>query len=823
MHDNDPPKSDSKSSTTVPGVDATIGFEGTLPSSDRSSPRTATKQYRDLAVAAILLRSGKLSERHLSRALLNWTTHGGQPLGAHLVKEGFLTQEQQQEVNAQSERELKSIADDLSLHGDITYELENQFWLEQIDRSGKVSKLLGIADDSMLAPQERQYRKIGARYTLLRKLGQGGLGIVWLARDENLRRYVAVKEITHQLRDDEQASAHFRREAEITGRLEHPGIVPIYQFGTDEETGRGFYTMRFLGKRTLHDAIVEFHERRDSGKDEPMMMHRMLTAFVNVCQAVAHAHSRNVIHRDLKPENIALNSFGQVVLLDWGLAKINDDTGMYDVDGESEPGDLHNVGSTLAGRVLGTPLYMAPEQAAGRLEEVDHLTDIYGLGGILFAILTGIAPHEEAFENGDRKATAADVFSTILSQKMKSPKELIPDVPAELDAICKKALQPKRYLRYDSASSLAEEIQRYMVGEPVTAYVTPLRQRLRRWMSKHPTTSQLLLLLASLLLIGGAAIGFTARQGKRALEEARHAGLVEITKEIEANLRFDAQGLAQDVGFVTDLPLTQAVIASRDNTTRTSENSNDEASQRSGNAIPVVRPPIAGPISNVDEVSAEEWLARYASLQEGLLRANPAYLVMGSFRIKDQVMGELVRAERFSPAAPPHRVPRSQLVTITPPVEAREDMTSFRPGQVALMTGDQLSKEAPTKNRSALILVAIRPIFDERSGELFGGNVIEMDLRKRLQELLLAVAPNDVTVYITDVAGNVVLTFHDGEATVHPGTASIVVRHAKLKSLFEEDMTSEFREDARLYGRIVPLTTDLSSKATIGVVVEFDP
>ena len=155
-------------------------------------------------------------------------------------------------------------------------------------------------------------------YRLIRKIGQGGLGRVWLAYDESLKRYVAIKEISGN--DTPTAVERFDREAIITGRLEHPGIVPIYQLGTEESTGKSFYVMRFLGKTTLHDAIMEYHERRAEGDDDPMLIRRLLDDFVNACQALGHAHSRQVIHRDLKPENIAIDSFGQVIVIDWGIA-----------------------------------------------------------------------------------------------------------------------------------------------------------------------------------------------------------------------------------------------------------------------------------------------------------------------------------------------------------------------------------------------------------------------------------------------------------------------------------------------------------------------
>ena len=785
------------------GVDATIAFTGSEATPRELGRFRLSKQCRDMAFAAALLRTGKFTVRHLARAVSTWTTHGNNFLSEHLVRCNGITPELRDELEKKTDREFQRIADEIKNQPDLSAEERDLIWLNRFDPSGRLGKLLGIADVSAFSCQEKQSRQVGARYTLLRKLGQGGLGTVWLARDENLRRYVAVKEITKATGSGATALAHFRREAEITGRLEHPSIVPIYQFGTDDETGRGFYAMRFMGKRTLQDAIVEYHERRESGNRDLMLQHRLLTAFVNICQAVAHAHSRNVIHRDLKPDNIALDGFGQVVLLDWGLSKIDDETGMYEVDGEPEPGDLHNRGATVAGRVLGTPLYMAPEQAAGRLDEVDQLTDVYGLGGILYAILTGVAPHEEAIELRNNR-TPEDVFTTILARPVRPARELNPHAPAELSAICEKALAAKRYLRYPGASELAEDVNRFMAGTPVTAYVAPWTTRMSRWMSDHPTATQLFLLFLTLVVLGGAAIGYTARKGRQALQQARYKGLTEVAREVEANLQFDTQELTQDVRFVTDLPLMQAVLAARNP---------DTASV-----------PPSGAISNLQEVSAEEWLERHGSLLDGLLKANPAYLVMSMCQVQDGTISELIRAERFAVDMQSQRVPVSQLLSSKTPESGATVMSAMRPGEVVLITADRLEKDVPHRNPSPLVLLAVSPIFNEQSGEFFGINIIELDLRKRLHELLVAVAPQDVAVFVTDAFGSIALSYEDGRLETNKLGTKVQSKFPTLAEMFDGAPTDELLVqrpavlgDDFVYARRLTLGSG-NSRAEIGIV-----
>ncbi|MCH2177569.1 MAG: serine/threonine protein kinase [Mariniblastus sp.] len=334
----------------------------------------------------------------------------------------------------------------------------------QLDTAGSWGRQM-VAEGSAGYEPVSGLRAGESRFTVIRPLGKGGLGNVWLARDERLKRNVAIKELNKEALQSDKAWQRFRREAEITGMLEHPAIVPLYQYGLDKNTGEPFYVMRFVGKRTLADAIIEHHERirLEAGDDGGLGLHRLLSAFLDICQAIAYAHSRGVIHRDLKPENVALDNFGQVIVLDWGLAKISEDSELASQlswdNGGSEPA----LSQTVDGEVVGTPLYMAPEQASGDLDHVDERTDIYGLGAILFSILTGCAPHEGSGEK--EKANIKQVLKAIAEKRSPEPGELARNVPRELEAICVKAMAFKSYMRYEQVARLAEAVELWMAGQ----------------------------------------------------------------------------------------------------------------------------------------------------------------------------------------------------------------------------------------------------------------------------------------------------------------------------------------------------------------------
>jgi serine/threonine protein kinase len=341
------------------------------------------------------------------------------------------------------------------------------------------------------------------RYTLTQLHAQGGIGQVWLAHDKDLGREVALKELRPERTGSSDARARFLAEAKITGQLEHPGIVPVYELVSPAEGQPPFYAMKFIRGRTLSDAIREYHERRKTGAAGPLDLRNLLGTFVTVCNAVAYAHSRGVIHRDLKGRNVALGDFGEAMVLDWGLAKVQIppsgasppvESSSSTLSVELEEEVLRNP--TLQGQVLGTPSYMSPEQAGARLDEIDYRSDIYGLGAILYEILTGQPP----FAGPDTR----EVLQRVVQEPPVPPGRRIASTPPALEAICLKAVSKRKEERYHSAGELAQEVQSWLADEPVRAYREPARLRLARWGRKHKTLAS-----GGAVLLASAVVALT--------------------------------------------------------------------------------------------------------------------------------------------------------------------------------------------------------------------------------------------------------------------------------------------------------------------------
>lgn len=358
---------------------------------------------------------------------------------------------------------------------------------------------------------------VETRFRILRPHAKGGLGEVLVAEDGELKREVALKQIQNRYADDPDSRSRFVLEAELTGGLEHPGIVPVYGLGQYAD-GRPFYAMRFIRGDSLKDAIERFHHlgrshhrpprsgagsetqaARDTEKADftGMDFRGLLQRFIDVCNALQYAHSRGVLHRDLKPGNIMLGKFGETLVVDWGLAKaVGRSINASDKDNEAtlRPSSGSSTANTQVGSVIGTPAYMSPEQAAGKLDELGPGSDVYSLGATLYSVLTGRPP----FMDGDM----ASLLRRVQNGDFPRPCEVVANVPAALQAVCLKAMARRSTDRYASPRALADDLERFLADEPVVAFAEPVSVRVRRWVRKHQTLATTAITLVMVSTMG---------------------------------------------------------------------------------------------------------------------------------------------------------------------------------------------------------------------------------------------------------------------------------------------------------------------------------
>jgi WD40 repeat protein/serine/threonine protein kinase len=386
-------------------------------------------------------------------------------------------------------------------------------------------------------------------YELLEEVGRGGMGVVYKARQASLNRIVALKMIlAGELANDDDVR-RFHAEAEAAAKLDHPGIVPVYEVG--QHDGQHYFAMAFVEGESLARQMAQ-------GLPAPREAAELIR---KVADAVAYAHGEGVIHRDLKPANILLDKNGQPRLTDFGLAKrLHGEPGASPIHGEpgaspihGEPGASAPGGLTATGQILGTPSYMPPEQASGQRGAVGPLSDVYSLGAVLYCLLTGRPPFQAA--------NAFDTLMQVLEREPLAPRQLNAAVPRDLETICLKCLAKEPRRRYASAAALAGDLRLYLNGEPIKARPVGKPERLWRWCRRKPLVASLTTGIILSLLSGTAVATYFALHAYREAANARNQEALakdkEALVEAKADEARDNLDLARSRLYIADMRMAQ--------------------------------------------------------------------------------------------------------------------------------------------------------------------------------------------------------------------------------------------------------------------------
>ena len=361
---------------------------------------------------------------------------------------------------------------------------------------------------------ESDLRDCGSeRYEQQSTIGQGGMGEIVICVEHNTRREVAMKRMLPTGAAHAKQRARFVEEAQVTAQLEHPNIVPVHELGRDAD-GAIYFTMKLVKGRSLAEILTD---ARDGAESHSLV--ELLQIFLKACDGVAFAHSRGVVHRDLKPANIMVGDFGEVLVMDWGIARIVGQDEIADeetIQTDRQDTDLPGM-HTLAGQVMGSPSYMPPEQASGQIDKIDHRSDIYSLGAILYTILTLKSPVEG--EN------ARAMIDTVIAGDIQPPERRAPgrDIPRELSAVVMKCLGRFRGRRYGSVPELQRDVRLYLGGRSVSAAPDTFRQAFVKLIKRNKAVCVSIAAAAMILIVLGTVFVIRVKSERDAALAAQRA------------------------------------------------------------------------------------------------------------------------------------------------------------------------------------------------------------------------------------------------------------------------------------------------------------
>lgn len=485
---------------------------------------------RNLLTGILGLQTGLYSQSQLIQAMQTWVFHKDRNIEAILVEQHALEPAQRDFLAQLVEQYLRvSKADPQAALSKLPAQASLANSLRSIEDPDLTSSIINLR--SKTTPNSEKEQRVvdldetkthdrnppvdDARYKVLRPHAKGGLGKVSVAEDKQLHREVALKQIQEKFANDEESRVRFLVEAEVTGQLEHPGIVPVYSLGFSESGP--YYAMRFIRGESLKQAIESLYQQKPQipPRDFLLAIRKLVKRLIDAGNALDYAHSRGVLHRDVKPGNIMLGKYGETLLVDWGLAK----SGAYrDEKSKDEPTVVPLSGDssteTRMGSVFGTISYMSPEQARGRLDLLGPWSDVYSLGATLYSILTGQLPLSGSTEELLAKVQSGEIIPVC---------EVNPLAPKAIQAICQKAMAIKIEDRYKTVHEFIDDLELWLADEPISIYQEPFIERLLRTCRRHKTAVSVSAAVTIAVIAGSILLHFVTQYQNAQLKIARDA------------------------------------------------------------------------------------------------------------------------------------------------------------------------------------------------------------------------------------------------------------------------------------------------------------